>query len=124
MVGSQKVKERITAFIKMSQAEYQKFKGTGDDNHLAQAGEKLWNAFGMIVEKIVKKKVKKFRELKNAVFEIYSQYMDSSVLLTFENAYDLHKFFYRGWTEDISIEEEQYKLVADLIEILRKRYGV
>ena len=117
-------KDRISKFIRLSKEEYEEFKKTGDSVHFAQAGEKLWNALNMIVEKIVKKKITKFRELKDAIFTIYKEYGDRTILLIFENAYDLHKFFYRGWTEDITIEEEQYKLVYDMIEMLRRKYEV
>jgi hypothetical protein len=119
-----KKQDRISQFLHLSSKEFEEYTKTNDINHLAQAGEKLWNVFSMLVEKIIGKKISRFKELKEAVFSIYRERLDRIVLTAFENAYDLHKFFYRGWTEDITIEEEQYKFVYDLIELLRKRYKV
>jgi hypothetical protein len=119
-----KKQDRISKFLHLSRKEFEEYTKTNDINHLAQAGEKLWNAFSMLVEKIIGKKISRFKELKEAVFDIYKERLDKTILITFENAYDLHRFFYKGWTEDITIEEEQYKLVYDLIELLRKRYKV
>jgi hypothetical protein len=119
-----KKQDRISQFLRLSKKEFEEYVKTNDINRLAQAGEKLWNAFSMLVEMIVGRKISRFKELKDAVFDIYKERLDRTVLIAFENAYSLHRFFYKGWTEDIGIEEEQYKLVYDLIELLRKRYKV
>jgi len=116
--------DRIDKFMTQAWKEFSKYKKTKDTTYLAQAGEKLWNCFNMIVERIVKHKIEKFADLKDAVFDIQKKFNDRMVYLIFMDLYDLHKFFYRGWTEDISIEEEQFLRNYYMLQTMRKIYKV
>jgi len=99
---------RIKSFLSKSQAEYRGYKRTGDSDTLAQAGEKLWNVMSLLVQEKAGRKITSYGELQKAVSDLYGAGATSTLLITFKNAYDLHKFFYRGWTENIKEIEELY----------------
>lgn len=99
---------RMKSFLKKSEAEYNKYKTTKDDVYLAQAGEKLWNIFNMYVQEKVGRKITNYGALKKAVSELFASGGTNNLLTTFKNTYDLHVFFYRGWTEDINEIDELY----------------
>ena len=86
--------------MQKSKEEFKKFKTTGQTVYLAQAGEKLWNAFNILIELKLKRKTKSFADLKKATGILYQKTWDTLWLDTFQHAYDLHRFFYRGWTDD------------------------
>jgi hypothetical protein len=100
--------DRMSGFADKSEAEFKRYESTGDDQYLAQAGEKLWNVFNLYVQKKIGRKVTNYGAMKKAVAELYSQGGSNLLLTTFKNAYDLHIFFYRGWTEDINEIVELY----------------
>jgi len=113
-------KRRFRTFMSASEREFRCYQTTKQDEPLAQAGEKLWNAFNILVEIITKKKIHSFQQIKNASQNLYIQHNDAKFQEAFAGAYDLHKFFY-GWTADLSeIESEYIKVRALMIEIARK----
>jgi len=116
--------KRLYSFLKESEREYHKYKRTKNITIFAQAGEKLWCAFNILLEEISHKKIQNFKTVKNVVKEIAINNDDSIVLQLFNDLYALHVFFYRGWTEDITIEEDKYISSLALIRATMKRYDV
>jgi len=117
------MEQRINKFYRESRIEFRKYKKTKDTTHFAQAGQKLWNTFGMFMEVASKKEIKSFKELRKAVLDLYAE-TNGLVLKLFEDLYDLHKYFYRGWSEDITIEINQYLTSVELLKVFAKNYGV
>jgi hypothetical protein len=109
---------RIKEFWVGSQREFKRFESTQSDEALAQAGEKLWNVFNMWVQQEVGHPVRNFGSLKKAVSELYSKGKSDVILTTFKNAYDLHKYFYRGWTEDVNEIVELYHETSNGLKLL------
>jgi hypothetical protein len=103
-------------FVAKSQEHFARYKRTGDTEEFGQAGEKLWNAFNLLVQQRLGRKVEDFGELRKGVAELRKDSGNRIYVDVFEDAYDLHKFFYRGWTEDMGYEEEKYKRVLEGIK--------
>lgn len=112
---------RIGGFLKKAEHEFKRYKRTGDDQYLAQAGEKLWNVFNLFVQEKSGRKITNYGALKKAITELYSKGKSNTLLITFKNAYDLHIFFYRGWTEDIKDVEQLYIETKNGLGILGAR---
>ena len=79
---------RIKNFYKLAQIEYNKYKNSKDKDlegadHLAEAGEKLWNVYNMLCEYITKQKIRNEKQLRNELTK-YSN------LLTLKN----HNLFF------------------------------
>lgn len=91
---------RVKEFMALANKEYNVWKKSKDINRLAEAGEKLWNAFNMLVQDKWGKPIHNYGTLKKAVSDLYAKGKSNTILTTFDNAYKLHVFFYRGWTED------------------------
>lgn len=108
------------AFLNKSKTEFDTYTRTGDVKKLAQAGEKLWNAFNLFVQKKSGKKIRSYSQLKKEVSEIYTQSGSELLLRTFKKCYDLHIFFYRGYTEDVKDIENDYLEAYESILILEK----
>ena len=99
--------KRFKTYIQKAKEEFKKYISTKQDVYLAQAGEKLWNAYNILVEIKLKKKIRSFRDMRNGVSQLYAKTGLKLWIDTFEDAYTLHRFFYRGWTDD---EDEIVKL--------------
>jgi hypothetical protein len=109
---------RIKEFWVASGREFKRFESTNSDEALAQAGEKLWNVFNMWVQDEVGYPVRNYGVLKKAVSELYAKGKSDILLTTFKNAYDLHKYFYRGWTDDVSEVVELYNETTNGLKLL------
>ena len=110
--------KRIKSFLVKSQAEFRRYKQTGDSDYLAQAGEKLWNVMSLFVQERAGKKITSFGGMRDAVAKLYAAGATDTLLTTFRNAYDLHKFFYRGWTDDIHEVEGLYVETLEGLKLL------
>jgi hypothetical protein len=110
--------KRIKSFLMKSRAEYRRYKKTGDEDYLAQAGEKLWNVMSLLVQERAGKKITSYGDMQKEVARLYSTGATSTLLITFKNAYDLHKFFYRGWTDDIREIEGLYEETLNGLRLL------
>lgn len=93
-----------------SMKEYAKYKKTKDLETFAQAGEKLYNSITLLLDERTGKKLRNYKQIKAAAMQ------DPFIKKIFEDAYWLHVFFYRGFTEDISQEEEKFKNVRDKLK--------
>jgi hypothetical protein len=109
---------RLKEFWIGSQREFKRFESTKSDEALAQAGEKLWNVFNIWVQEEVGYPVRNFGVLKKAVSELYSVGKTDTLLTTFKNAYDLHKYFYRGWSDDPNEVVETYNETVNGLKLL------
>lgn len=92
-------------WIKEARKEFGKYKESNDATCLAQAGEKLYNALTLHLDEKTKKRLIKYSDIKKEAMK------DKETKKIFEDAYWLHVFFYRGFTEDIKNEESKYKRV-------------
>lgn len=113
---------RLKRITKKAEEELKIYEKTNDFDHLAQGGEKIWLAYNLLIEKIINKKINRFSQLKSAVISLSID--DDFIFETFRKAYQLHKFFYREWTEN---EREIERLAANTLkslEVLKKSYGV
>jgi len=113
---------RLKTITKKAEEELERYRKTKDMDHLAQSGEKIWLAYNLLIEKIANKKINRFSQLKSEVVSLSLD--DDFVFETFRKAYQLHKFFYRGWTEN---EKEIERLVINTLkslEVLKRAYGV
>lgn len=115
--------KRISSFIKKSKEEFKKYEETDDEDYLAQAGEKLWNVFNMMIAKHTNKSIKSFGMLRREVGMIFGKTGNRLVFDLFEDTYELHKYFYRGHA-DVLDEETRYKNSLYGIEILKKTWGM
>jgi hypothetical protein len=93
-------------WYKMAVNEFGKYKKTKNPEKLAEAGEKLYNALTLLLDERTGKKLKNFRLIKKEAM------IDPLLKNIFEDAYWLHVFFYRGFTEDITTEEEKFRNVS------------
>lgn len=113
--------DRMTGFLRKAEQEFRRYKKTNDDQYLAQAGEKLWNVFNIFVQEKVGYKITNYGAMKKAVTELYGKAKSNTLLITFDNAYQLHIFFYRGWTDDINDVEQLYIETKNGLGILGAR---
>lgn len=97
-------------WLKASGKEYAKYKRTKDLEHFAQAGEKLYNSMTLLLDERTGKRLRNYRQIKEAATK------DPFVKKIFDDAYWLHVFFYRGFTEDIKTEEDKFKRVYKLMK--------
>lgn len=107
---------------KKAEKELEKYRKTRDIDYLAQSGEKIWLAYTLLIEKITNKKIKNFASLRSQVVSLSID--DDFVFETFRKAYQLHKFFYRGWTEN---EREIERLAVNTLkslEVLKRAYSI
>lgn len=111
-------------WISQSIVEYNKYKKTNELENLAQAGEKVWNAFNIIIQNKVKRKIRSYGEMKIVVGKLFQETGSELLLTVKKDAYDLHVFFYQGWTDDPTEIEELYiktkNNVISLAEILKR----
>lgn len=103
-------------WLRKSKAEFDAYRKTKDLKKLAQSGEKLWNAFGLYLDGKFKKEFVGIGSMKRAV----EGTGDEELINRFRDSYHLHTFFYRGYTDDISIEEGEFKRAYNY---LKKRVG-
>ena len=97
-------------WIKESKKEFGKYKESNDATSLAQAGEKLYNALTLHLDEKTGKKLIKYSDIKKEAMK------DNKIRKIFDDAYWLHVFFYRGFTEDIKNEEDKYKRVYKFLK--------
>ena len=103
---------RLKNTLARASEEINKFDKTKNPLHLEQAGEKIWLAFNVFVQGKFKKKVKSFTDLKKVVFDS----RDPFLIDVFNEAYNLHRFFYQGFrTEDDFVTERD-----DVVKVLKK----
>ena len=112
---------RINDFLRKSNSEYRKYVKTGDLDYLAQAGEKLWLVFNLLIEKLTGKKIRSHKMMKKELMNLNDKYLWQ----THDNAFRLHQFFYGGWTEDPEDESNLYLDTLTRIEtIMRKSTAI
>jgi hypothetical protein len=97
-------------WFKESVSEYNKYKKTGKGIKLAQAGEKMWNTFTLYLDKKNGKELTKYKDIKDVSMK------DPFAKKIFDDAYWLHIFFYRGYSDDLRIEEEKFRNVRDKLK--------
>ena len=114
---------RYKTFLRASEKEYEKYRATKQEENIAQAGEKLWNSFNMLIEHISGKKIRSFKQVQKESQNLDTKHSDRIFTDAFENAYKLHIFFYRGWTEDISEIASLFVKTHALVVEIEKRYG-
>jgi hypothetical protein len=107
-------------FLAKSRSQLAAYKKSGDVESLAQSGEKLWNAFNLLVQKKVGRPVRNFAAFKQAVSELYQKTGSDLLLRSSTKAYNLHVFFYRGYTEDVAAVENDNREVYESMRILEK----
>lgn len=109
-------------WLKSSEIEFKKYVSTKDEERLAQAGEKIWNAFNHLIQHIVRKRLKSFSSIRNASRDLEIQKNDSVFTETFDGAYDLHRFFYGNLVEDVSEFKNKYIQVRALMIEIERNY--
>jgi hypothetical protein len=107
-------------FLTKSRSELAAYKKTGDTESLAQSGEKLWNAFNLMVQKKVGRPVRSYGAFRKAVSELYQKTGSNLLLRSSEQAFNLHVFFYRGYTEDESEVENNNREVYESMRVLER----
>jgi len=105
-----------TALLMKSKADYDGYKKTGDSQKIAEAGEKIWNAFILYVSGLAGRRLVSFHAIENRINKIG----DGQLLDVFGDAYHMHAFFHAGWTEDITMEEEKWN---DVYNYLKGKVG-
>lgn len=115
--------KRVSSFLKKSKSEFKKYQETGDVDYLAQAGEKLWNVFNMMVSLHTNKSIKTLGQLRKEVGKIFGNTGNRLVYNLFIDTYELHVYFYRGHADTLD-EEARYINTLHGIEILKKTWGV
>jgi len=99
---------RFKKLLIQSFKEFKKYQKNKNDIHLAKAGEKLWNAYQELLMKKLKTNIRSFKQYREAVSEAYAKTGIRQYIELFEDLYDLHKYFYRGYAEDIKEVEKKY----------------
>jgi len=112
---------RYRRFLGAADKEYGKYEKTKNEDFLAEAGEKLWNAFQMLMETLSGKKIRSYGDLKKVLVDYTN---DDVVIETQQKVYRLHVFFYRGWTEDITEISDAFLMASANMVIIEKKYGV
>jgi hypothetical protein len=97
-------------WLNESISEYNTYKKTGKGIKLAQAGEKLWNVFTLYLDKKYGKEFTKYKDIKDISEK------DPEAKKIFDDAYWLHIFFYRGYTDDPRIEEGKFIKARDRLK--------
>jgi len=112
---------RLRTFLQAAKKEYARYKSTRQEVYLAQAGEKLWNAYNMLLSIIAKTKIYNWKTAEKVSGELAVKYRDSNFIDVFADTFELHKYFYRGHgkTED---EERRLVLSFELMEKIMKKY--
>lgn len=93
-------------WLRESKKEFDNYKKTKNPEKLAQAGEKLWNSLGHYLDEKTGKRLTSFSDIRKEALR------DKEIRKFFDDAYWLHIFFYRGYTEDINIEEKKFRRVS------------
>jgi hypothetical protein len=107
-------------FLEKSRSQLAEYKKNGDAESLAQSGEKLWNAFNLLVQKKVGYPVRSYPAFRRAVSELYQRTGSDLLLRSSGKAYALHVFFYRGYTENEAEVENDNREVYESMRILEK----
>jgi hypothetical protein len=94
-------------WLKESISEFNKYKKTGKGIKLAQAGEKLWNSYTLYLDKKHGKELTSYKDIRDISIK------DPFTKKIFDDVYWLHIFFYRGYTDDLRIEEGKFKSARD-----------
>jgi len=114
---------KANKFIELSEKEYEKYKKTGEAEYLAQAGEKLWNAFKIWLKERTKKDIKKHAEVEDRIKDIYKKEgYDEKLWEIYYRLYKLHLFFYTGEISSLDEAEAHYKNALRLLERAIKEY--
>jgi hypothetical protein len=101
-VGTKRLKVWKSAeWADRAKAEFDEYKKTGDMLKLAQSGEKIWNAFSLRMDERFGRKFFGFLKLQDAIIASG----DDELLRVAKDAYWMHVFFYRGYTDDVRMEE-------------------
>lgn len=94
---------RIKNFYKMAQKEFRKFEYSKDRDlsadNLAEAGEKLWNVYNMLVEVVTSHPIRNEKELRKEIQSFGIKTGDFSLAYLYRDVYELHQYFYRGHAE-------------------------
>jgi hypothetical protein len=109
-----------SSFLDKSRSQLASYKKSGDVESLAQSGEKLWNAFNLLVQKKVGYPVRNYSAFQKAVSELYQRTGSDLLLRSASKAYNLHVFFYRGYTENVAVVENDNCEVYEGMKILEK----
>ena len=112
--------KRINSFIKKSENEFKKYQKTKDLDYLAQAGEKLWNIYNMLIEELIKKKIRSHQQMKGILFKLDDRYLWD----THDKAFNLHKFFYGGYTDNPKDEADLYQDVLVRIKVIKNKVKI
>jgi hypothetical protein len=97
-------------WLKDSKKEFDRYKKKKNPEELAQAGEKLYNSMTLYLDEKLGIRLKNYKQIKEAAAS------DKDIKKIFDDAYWLHVFFYRGYTDDISNEEDKFKRVYKFLE--------
>ena len=111
-------RQRLKTFLQQAQKEIKQYESVHQTIYLAQAGEKLWNAFNIIIALKSKEKIRSHKDLREAVAKLYAKTGQRVFIEGYESAYELHKFFYRGWTSDIDDIYNKCLYVYSLIKVI------
>ena len=112
--------KRFNVYFRKAKEEFKKYERTKQIIFLAQASEKLWNAFNLLIESKLSRRIRSFKDLRNGVSELYAKTGLKLWINTFENAYSLHKFFYRGWTDEEGEVKNLFQNTLNEIILLKK----
>jgi hypothetical protein len=107
-----KIEKTWTPIIWLTEAdkEFRNYKKTDKGEKLAEAGEKLYNSLVSLLEERTGKKLNNYHKIKEAATK------DPFAKKIFDDAYWLHIFFHRRFTEDITTEEEKFANVMNKME--------
>ena len=89
--------------------EFREYENTKKGIKLAHAGEKLWNAFILYLDGSRKERTS-YKDIKDVSMK------DPFAKNIFNDAYWLHIFYYRGYSDDLRIEEEKFRNVRDKLK--------
>lgn len=108
--------KQISIFLEHSKKELQRYNSTKKVIHLQQMGEKIWNAFNYLLERISNKEIWTHAQIYTTAHNLKDKDIDELG----QRADYLHKFFYEGSGDDFYIKKSYYEAIKLFKKIIKK----
>lgn len=112
----------LQRFLDESRREMKKYKNTGRIIYLAQASNKLYNAYVFMLEAFLREELKYTKQISKATFAASKKDMRFDILYRYVR--DLHQFFYEMTADPKYTQFTIRRKVLPLFTRLRKKYNL